>query len=203
MRDNAPLAGNSGVTDAFSGAFESSTSLCTYLCMFGVFVWPSSSFGRSACCLGLLVGETGCFESIWRIPTCLYVSPAIFACTPSPCVAMRMFSLPVASGLDVVVSPGKSRVCTSTSPPSQHVDRLPKPSVTPTSRLALPAFGPAPVPLPLPIAVILTPSRHPLDLSIGLLGHLTCLLDSRSSRSRVLVPSGQMRGALLSPQFPK
>ena len=103
LSPQAPLAGKSGVTDAFPGAFEPSTSLCA-------FAWPSSSFGRSACCLGLLVGEAGCSESsgVYRhVSTCL---TAIFACTPSPCVAMCMFSMPMASGLGLVVSPGKSRV---------------------------------------------------------------------------------------------
>ena len=83
--DTAPLACKPGVTDTFPAVFEPSTS---------PYAWLLSSFCRSACCLGLPVGESGSSGSIGRILTCLCMTLAIFACIASPCVSMHMFSMP-------------------------------------------------------------------------------------------------------------
>ena len=92
MCDTAPLAGKSGITDAFSGVFELSTALpCACLCMFNVFSWLSSPSSWSACRLEHPVGESGGSGSIGPILTSLCVPPAIFACTVSPCASIPMF----------------------------------------------------------------------------------------------------------------
>ena len=93
MRDTAPLASQSGLTGTFSGVLEPSTSLCACLRIFGVFSWLSSPSGRSVCYVRLPIGESGSFQSIWRILTCLCVPPAIFAYTSSPCTSIPVFGV--------------------------------------------------------------------------------------------------------------
>ena len=78
MRGSVPLAGRPDVTDTSAGLLDS-------------FAWLLSLPDSSACCIALQLGESGDSGPV-LMTSCVYA--AVFACTATSCVSMRMFGVP-------------------------------------------------------------------------------------------------------------
>ena len=93
LHGSEPLADESGDTNTLSGLFELFVMLYTYmraLCVLGQLPSPSVSSGHD---LVLPVSESGGFGSAGPVLARLCVSPAVFACSATPCVAVRVFGV--------------------------------------------------------------------------------------------------------------